>query len=203
MQGKIEAAEFIRKRKYIEGKDEQGDIVDRKVQKHELERVGEIQKSSEVTAEQAKKVEDAMDAWWPGQGAGQSSSTTAVLDGKGVGKGYTENGKGSKGKVKGKFGRRGMSALLDGGEEEGEGNGEQNKDKKPKGGKCVKGKEGEGKGGQSKTPQKELEAHRLVMLRIVSATKVVVKDIKNACAKGSALVKAGVELLNYAKPHMK
>ena len=142
MQGKIEAAEFIRKRKYIEGKDEQGDIVYRKVQKHELdenvyERVGEIQKSSEVTAEQAKKVEDAMDAWWPGQGAGQSSSATAVLDGKGVDKGDNENGKGSKGKVKGKFGRRGMSALLDGGEEEGEGNGEQNKDKKSKGGNCV------------------------------------------------------------------
>ena len=232
LHGKAEAEDFIRKQKYIEDVDEQGDKIYRKAQKHEtneksIERIGETTKSSAVNKETAEKIDASMEAWWPGES--NSYSAAAVLDGKG------NTGKGN-GKQGGKDGlRRGPSALMGKGGEtdensdegKGKGKGGKGKEKTPEEEAKFKGNQMVGHLSQvsakllatlqqvantkaaasiitaAKDKQKELEQHRAIMLKMVTQKTINVKEVKKACCKGSTLLTEGGDLLRFAKPFVK
>jgi hypothetical protein len=83
------AAEFIAKGKYIEGNDEQGDIIYRMAQKmesviHSFERVAETERRAMVDEEGLEKNLECMQQWFNEAGySSAGSSTGAVLDGHG------------------------------------------------------------------------------------------------------------------------
>ena len=123
--GPQEAAEFIAKGKYIEGNDEQGDIIYRKAQKmesviHSYERVAETERRAKVDEEGLEKNLECMQQWFNEAGfSSAGSSTGAVLDGHGGGNGSKDSKvaviSNKRGNVtKNPLSKRGLSGLLDG-----------------------------------------------------------------------------------------
>ena len=123
--GPQEAAEFIAKGKYIEGNDEQGDIIYRKAQKmesviHSYERVAETERRAEVDEQGLEKNLECMQQWFNEAGfSSAGSSTGAVLDGHGGGNGSKDSKvaviSNKRGNVtKNPLSKRGLSGLLDG-----------------------------------------------------------------------------------------